>query len=147
MNCYYDTGILLELYTEEPESAKVRTFVSQRGEPIRISELHLAEFSSALRLKQFRGECRTGHVAAVLSHLDEDQRAGVLVMVAVDWSDAWRECRSLALAHVGTTGSRTLDTLHVACATLLHAANFITSDQRQSGMARKAGLKAINPVK
>ncbi len=53
MNTYYDTGILLKLCTEEPESPAVRDFVTGRGEPIRVSELRLAECVSALRLKQF----------------------------------------------------------------------------------------------
>lgn len=40
-----------------------------------------------------------------------------------------------AEAHAGATGCRTLDSLHVACAALLSATEFITSDYRQIALA------------
>ena len=40
-------------------------------------------------------------------------------------------------------GTRTLDLLHVAAACLLDAKEFITSDQRQSDLAQREGLKVV----
>jgi len=47
----------------------------------------------------------------------------------------WRAATFSAL------GTRTLDTLHVACALELKAERFWTFDQRQAKLAKAAGLK------
>lgn len=145
MNAYFDTGILLKLYTVEPESAMVRAFVVQRSEALPVSGLHLAEAASALRLKQFRGECDAVQVSKVLGLMEEDLDGGVLSRIAVDWDETWRRTRALSDAHAATTGCRTLDSLHVACASLLHMQEFISSDHRQRMLAREIGLNVINP--
>jgi predicted nucleic acid-binding protein len=142
---YYDTGILLKLYVEEPQSARVRKFVSRGKKAIRLHDLHRAEMVSALRLKQFRGEGKAEQVAQTLLHLTEDERCGVLRHVEMDWPAVWRQCFELSTAHTGSTGCRTLDTLHVSCALYLRAPEFVTSDGRQAEMARLAGLRVVNP--
>lgn len=146
MSAYYDTGIILKLYTTEAESDAVRSFVVRRKAPLRLTCLHLAECASALRLKQFRGECEGHHVARALADIEDDARSGVIQIAAVDWDQAWQTCRSLAEAHAAETGCRTLDALHVACARLLSCDEFITSDRRQVLLARRLGLKAIRPL-
>jgi predicted nucleic acid-binding protein len=145
VNAYYDTGIILKLYTEERESKAARTLVKRRHESIFLTGAHLAECTSALRLKQFRGECHPGQVAETLAHMEEDFESGLLKALPVDWDKVWQRCRTLSDAHAGATGCRTLDTLHVACATVASAAVFITSDHRQIALAELAGLHVINP--
>jgi len=145
MTAYFDTGIILKLYTEEPESEAVRAFVIKRGEAIGVSTLHLAECVSALRLKQFRGEGKAAQVSQAIANLDHDVRSRVLKIFPVDWDEAWRESRALSDAHAGVAGCRTLDALHVACARLLGARQFISSDRRQGALAKLAGLKLLNP--
>ena len=145
MRVYYDTGILLKLYTEETQSPLVWAYVTAAGEPILVNDFHLAECASALRLKQFRGECEAKQAARALYFLEADIRAGMLRRSSLDWEEAWRECRSLANCHAGATGCRTLDTLHVACARGAHATAFVTSDRRQTALAELVGMPVINP--
>ena len=147
MNGYYDTGLLLKLYTAEPESPAVQAFVHQRAQALQITELHHAECVSALRLKEFRGECTASEATAALKLLEGDLRAGVLQMVAVEWNQVWKQCRSLAEAHAALTGCRTLDALHVASALVLGAHEFITSDHRQAACAIRAGLSVTDPTR
>ena len=59
----------------------------------------------------------------------------------------WKECRSLAEAHAGLTGCRTLDALQVASALVLGAREFITADRRQTTLAAKAGLSVTDPTR
>lgn len=146
MKTYYDTGILLKLYTAESGSAAVQDFVHGRGEPIRISDLHHAECVSALRLKLFRGECTPAQSRQVLKLLGGDLRAGTLRLAAVDWGQAWCRCRELSESHAAETGARTLDTLHVACAIHLEAREFVSSDRRQIALAEKAGMEVVDPT-
>lgn len=95
MTIHYDPGIVLKLYLEEPESTAVREFVTQRGERIHLSDFHMAECRSALRLKQFRGECGGVEVAQILAGMEWDFRSGVLRALAIDWDLAWRRCSEL----------------------------------------------------
>lgn len=146
MKRYYDTGILLKLYTLEGESDGVRSFVRGAGEALVFTALHRAECTSALRLKVFRGEASADEVASALRDIDEDVASGVLCATDLDWGAVWWRCAGLADTHAAATGCRTLDTLHVACAAALGARVLVTADPRQGRLARKAGLKTVNPT-
>jgi predicted nucleic acid-binding protein len=143
---YYDTGLLLKLYTNESDSEVVRKFVLRCGESLVFTPMHHAECVSALRLKCFRGEATEEEVAGALRDIESDVAAGVLRMVPVEWDAACLRCRILSDAHAASTGCRTLDVLHVACALLLGAGEIVTGDGRQAALARKAGLRVVNPL-
>lgn len=146
MILYYDTGVLLKLYTAEPESEAVAAFVRGRRERLCVTDLHLAECFSALRLKVFRRECSARQASAAIELIKEDVKTGVLTMVAPDWGEAWALCHLLADRNGAVTGARTLDTLHVAAAQVLEARELVTSDQRQAHLARLVGLPVIDPT-
>ena len=145
MTCYLDTGVLLKLYTVEPESAAVRSFVVQRGEPLYVTALHRAELVSAFRLKVFRGECDEAASGAAIADFEDDLLNGVVRMVGLDWDHAWIACRELSAAHAAATGCRTLDAIHVACARVLGIREFVTRDKRQADLAIRAGMRVIEP--
>jgi predicted nucleic acid-binding protein len=145
MNRYYDTGVLLKLYTVEPESTTVQRFVTRKKEPIFITSLHRSEIVSAFRLKAFRGECDEAAAAAVIADFEDDLSGGAIRMVGLDWDRAWAVCRELSNAHTGGTGCRTLDALHVACARMFSIREFVTTDKRQAALARRAGMRASSP--
>lgn len=143
---YYDTGLLLKLYSNERDSEAVRKYVVRRREALVFTPMHHAECVSALRLKCFRGEAAEEEVAGALRDIDSDVAAGVLRVVPVDWDAAWQRCRILSDAHAASTGCRTLDVLHVACALLLGADLLVTGDSRQAALGCKAGLRVVDPV-
>ena len=144
---YFDTGLLLKLYTEEAESDRVRTFVVQRAEPVPFHSLHRSECASALHLKAFRGECTVSQANRALEDIQEDIRNGVLRRIRPEWDEVWDRCHELARAHAAATGCRTLDTLHVACAMEAGFREFATSDKRQSALAERIGLRVIDPTR
>ena len=146
MNSYYDTGILLKLYTAEPESEWVQGFIRLRKVQLWVTDLHVAECVSALRLKAFRKECGEDEASAAIDLIKADLRSGVLQIVEVDWNHTWQECRLLSDQFASRTGARTMDALHVAAARLLGVKEFLTSDRRQAKLARAIGLKVLNPI-
>lgn len=146
MRTYFDTGILLKLYTGEKESESVERFVHSRGERLSVTDLHIPEAVSALKLKVFRKECREEEAEAGIALIMEDLKCGILQIVEVDWNHAWRECRLLSDQFASTSGVRTLDALHVAVARLSGAKEFVTSDSRQAKLARAIGLKVLDPT-
>ena len=143
---YYDTSVLLKLYTQEPESPSVRAFVLARQERIPFHSLHHSECTSALELKAFRGECSREQAARALADVEDDLARRILVPVDVDWIAAWRLCREMARAFAAETGCRTLDTLHLACARSLAIRDIVTTDARQQQLAERVGMRAMSPV-
>ena len=145
MSYYYDTGLLLKLYTEEPESDAVRKFCIESAEPIPLLALHHSECTSALHLKAFRGECSVAQANRALSDLEEDIRSGVLHSIHPDWQAIWERSAHLAQSYAAITGCRTLDSLHVACALELGYVQFVSSDIRQCKLAEQLGLVVLCP--
>ena len=143
---YFDTGVLLKLYTTEPESDAVRRFVTARGVAIPVTDLHLSEATCALRLKQFRRECTEDQAGRAIACIDEDLAGRILRLVPLDWPSVWARCQTLVRTESARHGTRTLDALHVAAALFLHATEFITSDTRQSSLASACGLRVVDPT-
>lgn len=140
MNCYYDTGLLLKLYTDEPASGAVQAFAAKNARPIPFLALHKSECASALHLKAFRGECSIAQANRALADIQDDLRTGVLRSYLPDWESVWRQCSDLAQSYTHLIGCRTLDTLHVACALELGFRHIVTSDARQSALAERTGM-------
>jgi predicted nucleic acid-binding protein len=145
MTHYYDTGLLLKLYTEEAESDAVRKFVIKAAEPIPFLALHQSECTSAFHLKAFRDECSVAQANRALADLAEDIRTGVLHSINPDWQTIWERSAHIAQSYAATTGCRTLDSLHVACAIELGYTRFVSSDIRQIKLAELLGLKVLTP--
>lgn len=144
MKTYFDTGVLLKLYTGELESESVEHFVHSRREKLFVTDLHISETISALKLKVFRKECHEEEAAAAIALVMDDLKSGVLQLLEVDWNHTWQECRLLSEKFASTSGVRTLDALHVAVARLSGAEEFVTSDSRQSNLAARIGLLVID---
>lgn len=146
MTHYLDTGILLKLYTGEPESPAVRRFVVEVGQPLPFHALHRSECASALHLKACRGECSIAQANRALEDIAEDLRSGILRALLPDWEAVWQRCFGLARSHAAVTGCRTLDTLHVATALEMGFRRLVTSDTRQATLAERVGMIPINPT-
>ena len=146
MNIYYDTTLLLKLYTNEPESDQVREFVTNRNESVFITSIHKAEFVSAFQLKVFRKELTSEAANNSINDFEDDLTTGVLRMTEIDWHTAWPLCHELVRAHSSSTGCRTLDTLHIACARTLALRTIATSDRRQASLAKQIGMTVLNPI-
>ncbi len=142
---YYDTGVLLKLYTTEPESPAVQELVTSRGRAITVTDLHVTEAMSALKLKAFRGECEQVDSDRAISAIEEDIHSRVLRSRALDWPAVWAKCQVLVRTQSGRLGTRALDALHVASALVLHATELITTDTRQAELAKACGLTVTHP--
>jgi predicted nucleic acid-binding protein len=143
LNIYFDTGILLRLYSAEPDSPKAIALVQSYGSPIWFSGLQDAELRNALYRKCARMEISRQELRKALRHLDVDIDRAVLQPPAIDWVDVFREAIRLSSKYALSTQCRTLDTLHVAIALSLGATSIGSTDERQRSLARKAGLKVV----
>ena len=105
-----------------------------------LTPLHHAEFAHAVQQHVFQGQASLEESHRVYADFEADRAARVWAEVSFP-EQAFEVCAQLARRHVARFGSRTLDSLHVACALELKAERFWTFDDRQARVARAEGLK------
>ena len=138
---YPDTSFLVSLYGRDAHSARAHQIGSALTAPLVFTTLHRHEARNACRLAVFRKEISTDECQAVLAAIDDDVKTGVLVATPVTWADVFGIGDTLSAAHTAALGTRAMDILHVAAASVLGANVFFTFDARQAALARKAGMK------
>ena len=110
-------------------------------EPIIVTPLHLHELHNAIGLCQFWGHLTLTRASEVAQQVACDERDGKLVSFIPPWAEVYAAGQRLIAAHTPLLGTRSLDMLHVASALVLGAHDFCGFDERQSKLARAAGLK------
>lgn len=143
MKYYADTGFLLSLHLQETTSAAAATAMQNVAEPLPITPPVALEFRNALRLAVFRQKITETERAAAWTSFAQDLAAGSLEQTAADSGGVYAEAESLCDQFTVTTGVRTLDLLHVACARVLGRTEFLSFDKRQRALATQAGLKVL----
>ena len=143
MKIYFDTGLLLKLYSFESNSVQAIALIQSHGTPIILSGLQQTELRNALHRKKARGEMTAPQLNKALKDLQRDVDGGVFQTPLLDWAEVWMKADRLTAKYAVATSCRTLDVLHVAVALQLGARVFGTTDQRQLLLARKAGLKTV----
>ena len=140
---YLDTSSLVALYYPEAKTARLEKHLRRRRSRFPFTWLHELELTNGLQLKVFRGEGTEAAVAATLAAVRADLEAGAFSRMQIEWSTVFEGALRLSAAYSRRLGTRTLDLLHVATACLLEVNEFITSDQRQSDLAEREGLKVV----
>jgi predicted nucleic acid-binding protein len=105
-----------------------------------FTPLHCAEWTHAIAQQVFHGKITTASADEFYSHLASDRDAGLWVETGIP-ERAFDVCADLARKYGPRLGTRTLDSLHVACALELKAERFWTFDERQGKLAKATGLK------
>jgi predicted nucleic acid-binding protein len=144
LKIYFDTGVLLKLYSAEANSPRAAALVESYGSPICFGGLQHAELRNALHRKCARKEITRQELTRALRDLQTDIDRGVLQAPEIDWSAVFAEANRLTDKYALTTHCRTLDTLHVATASKLGIASIGTADEKQKVLALKAGLKIVD---
>jgi len=136
---YLDTSAFLKLYIREPASALVQSLVAGQSEPLPVWEILEMEFHNALQLKVFRGELDEGEAGRQYAFFQQRKRKGFYFVPEIRRAELMDEFRRLS-ALTPRLGCRTMDILHVACASQLRPNHFLTFDSRQKKLAAAAGL-------
>jgi predicted nucleic acid-binding protein len=137
---YADTSFLASLYFLDVHSAEAEQRVRQTSPIIFFTPLSELELVNALQLRVFRGEASANEIRAAKGDIEKDLSNGVFDTVPMP-RDSYELALRFAAKRTSAIGARTLDILHVACATLLNADEFWTFDARQAALAKAEGLK------
>lgn len=128
---YLDTSALAKLVTLEPETERLRTFLSARPSAIR--------FASALAHAEL---LRAAHLVG-----DDAVATAREVLTRLDLVDVSRELLERAGTLAGGQHLRTLDAIHVATASVAgdRLEAFVTYDARMTQAAAAIGLPIERP--
>ena len=140
MKVYADTSFLLSLYYLDAHSAEAERRIQRSSPSLFLTPLTELELANALQLRVFRGEASPAEIRAACRELENDIQSGVFNAVPMP-AETYRVAHRMSTKKTSTLGVRTLDILHVACATLLNAERFWTFDARQTQLARAEGLR------
>lgn len=139
MTVYADTSFFVSLYVEDSHSAATEEMM--KSEPsVWFTPLQNAECAHAFSQQVFRGKLSETSAEQVYRHLERDRAARLWTEAAIP-QQAFDLCADLARKFGPRLGTRTLDSLHVACALELKAERFWTFDERQGKLAKAVGLK------
>lgn len=143
MEVYFDAGVLVKIYTDEPYSERAIEEVEQTTW-IPLTQLNEIEIKNALRAKRGRNLIPAGDLERSLGFMREDIADGRLRRVALDAHDWYRLGEELSRQYTENILCRAVDILHVAAAHLLECRRFVTGDARQAGLAKESGLQVTN---
>ncbi len=146
MKVYFDTSTLVKLYYPEPQSVEVASWLSQKKQPVLLSALQELELKNALCLKVFWGHLEKDECQKIIQSIDDDIDNGALIKLALNWNELFSSTFELSAHYSQKHGLRSLDILHVASALQVSATHFLTFDERQAKLAKKAGLKIVKMI-
>lgn len=136
---YLDTSAFLKLYVREADSESVQKLVTSQKDPLPVWEFQQVEMINAVHLKIFWQEITVEDATRLLALFDQRMRRGQYYCPRIDRAELMLTFRSLT-KYTSEIGCRTMDILHVACAMQLAPVTFVSFDERQKALARKASL-------
>lgn len=141
MRRYADSSFLISCYVVDANTSRAKTILSGIHTPLAFTDLHALEMQNAFQLGIFRGQLSVREATAARANLRKDLRSGRLVRTVVKWPTVFTAATRLSQRHSKTTGTRSLDILHVASARSLRSTEFLSFDTRQLSLASVLGLK------
>jgi predicted nucleic acid-binding protein len=139
MKIYADSSFLTSIYLLDVHTQEAVRRLAARPE-IWLTPFHEAEIAHAISQSVFRGSISARQANLAVRNLARDSDAGLWLQTDFPPA-AYATAIQLARRYGARIGSRTLDSLHVACALELHATRFWTFDTRQAKLAKAAGLR------
>jgi predicted nucleic acid-binding protein len=143
---YLDSSVLVKAYCLELTSPQALALLRRVEPPFLFTTLHALEIRNALRLKRHRRELTRLQMEGALGNLQDDIESGFLHIPDLDFQTVFYQTELLSAAYTALIGTRSLDILHVAAASMLGCRQFASFDRRQRMLARKAGLTILPRV-
>jgi predicted nucleic acid-binding protein len=154
LRAYADSSFILRLVVSEPDSQSVISEYRRIGKPpLFFLPLHALEVRNAILQRAFHqrrslasGERRqiNRERDAALDRLEHFILRRTLLDVVVDMEIALCQAVELSGTHTERLGARAIDLLHVAAALTLESEVFLTTDTRQSELAKAEGLEVVS---
>jgi predicted nucleic acid-binding protein len=142
---YVDPSALRCSYVHDLRSRAFCAWRVRAGGALPVTLFGRAELVNSVAQAVFRRDITARSGEAALADLETDIATGSLFLTDLLWRVALDHAADLSRAHTPKLGTRALDVLHVASASVLGCKRFVTYDDRQAELARVAGLRVLRP--
>lgn len=139
MSVYADSSFLASIYVFDLHTHAAVRLIARKPD-VWLTAFHEAEVAHVISQGVFRTRFTQQQADLASRSFQRDCDMGLWQRVPFP-PDAFAASVALARRYGARIGSRTLDSLHVACALELKAERFWTFDERQKKLAKAAGLK------
>lgn len=138
---YCDSSFLLSLYVGDSGSEKASRLMEQATSRLVWTTWHGLEFNAAMEARVGRELNSRDEAERVYQALTIHRTSNTLFTDRIlSWESVFVRGSQLARSFGADLLSRSLDIIHVAACLELGIENFWTLDDRQSGLAKEAGL-------
>jgi predicted nucleic acid-binding protein len=142
LNAYADTSFLVSLYVLDANSAQAAARMSRATLPVLITAFGELELLNAILLRVFRKELAAHHAKAARALIAADLQQGVLDLKPLPPA-VFDRAKQISRRRTPRFGTRTLDVLHVAIASLLQVKIIFTFDRNQAKLAAAEGFTVL----
>ena len=143
MSATADSSLIVALYLAEVDSARADTACADVPPPIQLTDWHREEIAHAFQRAVKNGRITAAQAELLWQDFTDDVTAGRFEIASIDHAAVLSRTLALTQKHTATTGTRSLDLIHIATALEIEAADFLSFDHRQRLAANDEGLNVI----
>ena len=140
MSATADSSLIVALYLAEVDSARADAACAAVPPPILLTDWHRVEIANTFQRAVKNGRITSTQAAQLWQDFTDDVTVGRFEIVAIDHAAVLTRTLTLTQKHTATTGTRSLDLIHIASALELGATDFLSFDHRQRQAASAEGL-------
>ena len=143
MSATADSSLIVALYLAEMDSSRADAACATVAPPILLTDWHRVEIANAFQRAVKNARITEAQASQLWQDFAMDIVAGRFEIVAMDHAAVLARTLELTQKHTATTGTRSLDLIHIATALELAAIEFLSFDHRQRQTASAEGLKVL----
>ena len=140
MSATADSSLIVAIYLAEVDSARADAACAAVPPPLLLTDWHRVEIANAFQRAVKNTRITAAQAAQLWQDFTLDIAAGRFEIVALDHAAVLARTLELTQKHTATTGTRSLDLIHVATALEIGAVEFLSFDHRQRQAAVAEGL-------
>jgi predicted nucleic acid-binding protein len=143
MSATADSSLIVALYLAEADSARADAACSSVAPPVLLTDWHRVEIANAFQRAVKNGRVTDAQAVQLWQDFTADIAAGRFQIIAVDHAAVLTRTLALTQKHTATTGTRSLDLIHIASSLEMSASDFLSFDNRQRQAASVEGLNVM----
>lgn len=140
MSATADSSLIVALYLAEVDSVRADAACAGVPPPILLTDWHRVEIANAFQRAVKNARITAAQAAQLWQDFTTDIAAGRFEIAALDHAAVLARTLMLTQKHTATTGTRSLDLIHIATALEICAVEFLSFDHRQRQAASAEGL-------
>lgn len=143
MSATADSSLIVALYLAEIDSPRADAACAAVPPPILLTDWHRVEIANAFQRAVKNARITDVQAAQLWRDFTDDIDTGRFEIAVIDHAAVLARTLALTQKHTATTGTRSLDLIHIASALELAATDFLSLDHRQRQTASAEGMNVI----